>query len=242
MNSWTLALFALALAGPIGPPRASHPSAVIAVETIEELKKEIEETTKAGALTEENAVDFTMRALEIAKSASDAAGRTEALKVSYSLRFRDSSADLERLRGELWALVIAKDADEGAVVAPLISSFLKDADRAATLGKKSKSPEIKAACAYVPLAPLISKEDRSEKDTKELVAGLNSIKKAYGTVVDPRTKKPWGEICDDTLFQVEKLAVGNLAPDIESADTSGVKFKLSDYRGKVVLLDFWGNW
>ncbi len=35
---------------------------------------------------------------------------------------------------------------------------------------------------------------------------------------------------------------GNKAPDIEGEDADGRPFKLSDYRGKVVLLDFWGNW
>ena len=37
-------------------------------------------------------------------------------------------------------------------------------------------------------------------------------------------------------------AVGNLAKEIDGEDLDGKKFKLSDYRGKVVLLDFWGNW
>jgi hypothetical protein len=37
-------------------------------------------------------------------------------------------------------------------------------------------------------------------------------------------------------------AVGMKAPEIEGEDIDGKKFKLSDYRGKVVLLDFWGNW
>jgi len=37
-------------------------------------------------------------------------------------------------------------------------------------------------------------------------------------------------------------SVGALAPEIAASDLDGVPFKLSDYRGKVVLLDFWGNW
>jgi cytochrome oxidase Cu insertion factor (SCO1/SenC/PrrC family) len=38
------------------------------------------------------------------------------------------------------------------------------------------------------------------------------------------------------------VAVGQPAPEISGEDIDGVPFKLSDYRGKVVMLDFWGNW
>ena len=38
------------------------------------------------------------------------------------------------------------------------------------------------------------------------------------------------------------LAVSNMAMEIDSEDIDGKQFKLSDYRGKVVVLDFWGNW
>jgi hypothetical protein len=44
------------------------------------------------------------------------------------------------------------------------------------------------------------------------------------------------------LFELRHLAIGCVAPDIEGEDIDGVHFKLSDYRGKVVVLDFWGNW
>lgn len=43
------------------------------------------------------------------------------------------------------------------------------------------------------------------------------------------------------LFEVRHLSVGKVVPDIEGEDQDGNKFKLSDYRGKVVLLDFWSQ-
>jgi len=43
-------------------------------------------------------------------------------------------------------------------------------------------------------------------------------------------------------FKKNNLQVGMVAPDFTHRDVEGVEFKLSDYRGKVVLLDFWGFW
>jgi peroxiredoxin len=36
--------------------------------------------------------------------------------------------------------------------------------------------------------------------------------------------------------------IGEAAPEIEGEDLEGKPFKLSDYRGKVVLLQFWPSW
>jgi len=38
------------------------------------------------------------------------------------------------------------------------------------------------------------------------------------------------------------LISGKPAPDIRGVDAGGQSFQLSDYRGKVVLLDFWATW
>ena len=38
------------------------------------------------------------------------------------------------------------------------------------------------------------------------------------------------------------MGLGTEAPEIVGEDIDGEPFKLSDYRGKVVLLDFWGHW
>jgi cytochrome oxidase Cu insertion factor (SCO1/SenC/PrrC family) len=39
-----------------------------------------------------------------------------------------------------------------------------------------------------------------------------------------------------------RLSPGSKAPDVSGVDLDGVAFKLSDYKGKVVMLDFWGSW
>lgn len=43
-------------------------------------------------------------------------------------------------------------------------------------------------------------------------------------------------------FAKERLQIGMKVPDIEGVDIDGEKFKLSDYAGKVVMIDFWGDW
>jgi peroxiredoxin len=40
---------------------------------------------------------------------------------------------------------------------------------------------------------------------------------------------------------MKHLQPGKAAPDIEGADVTGKKMKLSDYRGKVVMLVFWSS-
>jgi thiol-disulfide isomerase/thioredoxin len=44
------------------------------------------------------------------------------------------------------------------------------------------------------------------------------------------------------LFELRHLGLGKEAPNIFGNDSAGKKFTLADYRGKVVLLDFWADW
>ena len=77
---------------------------------------------------------------------------------------------------------------------------------------------------------------------------LEEFKRLMKVVVDEYGDVPYysrGALKDKAggeLFELERLQIGMIAPDIEGEDLDGVAFKLSDYRGKVVVLDFWGNW
>jgi AhpC/TSA family len=73
---------------------------------------------------------------------------------------------------------------------------------------------------------------------KEVETAFESALKKYAD-----EKHPWGgtigERAKSELHEIRDLAVGKTAPEIEGEDQDGKKFKLSDYRGKVVLLYFW---
>jgi hypothetical protein len=51
-----------------------------------------------------------------------------------------------------------------------------------------------------------------------------------------------GKIAESRLFAIRHLSVGTLAPEIKGEDIHGKPLKLSDYRGKIVMLSFWGHW
>ena len=63
----------------------------------------------------------------------------------------------------------------------------------------------------------------------------------YGDL--PTRRKPnLASVAEGELFDLRKLAVGQPAPEIVGTDLDGRMFKLSDYRGKVVVLTFSGSW
>jgi thiol-disulfide isomerase/thioredoxin len=76
--------------------------------------------------------------------------------------------------------------------------------------------------------------------TKEAEKQFALVEEKYADVKARRGTL--GTLAKDELFVLKNLSIGKMAPDFEGEDGDGKKFKLSDYRGKVVLLDFWGHW
>jgi hypothetical protein len=98
------------------------------------------------------------------------------------------------------------------------------------------------------LEGMVGKEYTAELKGLDAATGAKEVEELferadarYGTV-----KLPGGETVSKKikpeLFEIRHLAVGKEAPEIKGEDLDGKPLKLSDYRGKVVLLDFWGNW
>jgi len=61
---------------------------------------------------------------------------------------------------------------------------------------------------------------------------LTTIEKAH----------PGDQTIQGARFTVKALTVGKKAPEIVGKDLDGADMRLSDYRGKVVVVMFWGEW
>ena len=81
----------------------------------------------------------------------------------------------------------------------------------------------------------------AEELAKKAELGFERLEKDYADVIQFRDRT-YGALAKSTLFELRHLRVGKTAPEVEGEDVDGVKFKLTDYRGKVVMLDFWGHW
>lgn len=79
-----------------------------------------------------------------------------------------------------------------------------------------------------------------ERGSEEVVKLLNACVEQYADA-RVRGRGTVGEKAGTQLAQMN-LRVGGVAPDILGEDLDGVSFSLSEYRGKVVMLDFWGDW
>ena len=82
--------------------------------------------------------------------------------------------------------------------------------------------------------------ERTEEQRRELAALLQ------GLIADPIDGTvegaPFADAAKKELYELENLAIGMVAPEIVGEDLDGFEFRLSDYRGKIVMLDFWGHW
>jgi hypothetical protein len=74
----------------------------------------------------------------------------------------------------------------------------------------------------------------------EAIGMFEEVANKYGDEkLGPQKLGDWAK---SAIYEIQHLSIGKTAPEISGEDVDGGKFKLSDYRGKVLLLDFWGHW
>jgi AhpC/TSA family len=135
----------------------------------------------------------------------------------------------------------------------LCSSKAHDTNKASesllrALLEKDTRPEVQgAACLFLGKLLFRRADDNPDADAKETAKLLKEseelLERASTKYADVELQRygTVGKKAKTELFTLRNLTPGKTAPDIDAEDQDGKKFKLSDYRGKVVLLDFWSQ-
>ena len=71
---------------------------------------------------------------------------------------------------------------------------------------------------------------------------LALVEPIYNGLSETVRNSPIGRQFKESMENERRLAIGSVAPDFTQNDVNGKPVKLSDFRGKYVLLDFWASW
>ncbi len=222
---------------------AKHPEDPIALTALRQAVQAVGSTDSAAQITwETNHSDFP------AGNTDGSAGRTVALVLRNHVLSKKLGPVIDRMRygyrmeyGKCLNTVLEKNPhDEVKALACLaLAQFLNDRLRMLQLVKDR--PEL-ARCYdivfgkdYLPELQRLGRADLSARIEKLFERAANEygdVKFRAGTV---------GETAKSELYAIRNLSVGRVAPEIKGKDQDGKQFKLSDYRGKVMLLYFWSE-
>lgn len=112
----------------------------------------------------------------------------------------------------------------------------EDAKATETLKKildKTTHDDVKAK-ACLALGKQYAKKEATHPDAEKM---FERVLKEF-----PKLDKNVKNMASGELNELKFLSVGKPALEIAGKDLDDKEFKLSDYKGKVVLLDFWGFW
>ena len=119
-------------------------------------------------------------------------------------------------------------------LAQLLHNQLRLMDLAADHPELAKRYSTIYAKGYIDRLQRIGRDNLVERIETAYEAALK-----FDDVTNIPFKTPVAEKAKSELYELRNLTKGRLAPEIQGPDQDGRQFKLSDYRGKVVLLYFW---
>jgi RNA polymerase sigma factor (sigma-70 family) len=107
--------------------------------------------------------------------------------------------------------------------------------------QKNPSADVRGNACFA-LATLRMSEARygqNQQATADAKQLFERVMKEFGRV--KRNGTALADLARPEFFDLHRLTIGKTAPEIEGTDLNGQSVKLSDYRGQVVLLIFWGK-
>jgi len=165
----------------------------------------------------------------------------------------------EKVAADAADFLIANYADDERLTAdvPQLASSEGGRKVLATLGEKSKNKAVRGHAKFALVQHLIEDTDyprgrpplppaAAAKKYAEAEATLKTLVAEYGDEKVPAGRNKTATIAESAKkldFFINNLTVGKKAPVVECATLEdGNKAKISDYKGKVVVLDIWATW
>ena len=222
---------------------AKHPEDPIVLTALRQAVQAVGSTDSAAQIAwETNDSDFS------SGTSDDSAARTVALILRDHVLSADLGPVIDRMRygyrmeyEKCLTAVLEKNPhrDVRALTCLALAQFLNDKLRALHVAEDrpelSECYDIVFGRDYLSALQRLRPADlaaRIEQLFERAVNEYGDVKYRTGTV---------GETAKSELYDIRHLSVGRVAPDIEGRDQDAEQFKLSDYRGKVVLLYFWSE-
>jgi hypothetical protein len=128
---------------------------------------------------------------------------------------------------------------EHHITSPKIANALSGAPESLlrTVLEKNPHKAVQGQAAFTLATTL--QQRRQNKEAEALFEKIVADKEMSAA---PHYRGTVGKAAESALFEIRHLAIGKEAPEVTGEDIDGQPLRLSDFRGKVVVLDFWGNW
>ncbi len=100
------------------------------------------------------------------------------------------------------------------------------------LREKNSDENVKTNAKFGLALVLENKDEASQPEAEKL----------FQSFIDDSQKIQFADRAKKELEEMKVRGIGKPAPEIAGNDLDDKEFKLADYKGKVVLIDFWGFW
>lgn len=106
----------------------------------------------------------------------------------------------------------------------------------------NRDRKVRCAAQYALASVVMAAGEDRQEEAQELFEKFCSEFDGTHAYSYQNIEDVYRQVAQAQLKELRFRTVGKLAPEIDGIDLEGRPLRLSDYRGRVVLLNFWGTW
>ena len=236
---WTPALAGLLLVAGVQTIEASQTG-----DPVQEIRDSFKAAKRGKSLTVEQSLTWVDQLFALAETGAGTDQGFEALSAVMEIARSAKSPELTDAAEFVPGMMIEGWSNDFDKMGTLLSRGSVDATLIGELRARTTNDRVKAASYVTELGWAMEEASRGPMSDQSIALGTAAVKMLDGPLgeLEDGRGKTFRSSIEGNAYQLQNLRIGMVAPDIVAKDFDGVEFKLSDYRGKVVVLDFWGNW